>query len=250
MDEWMMVLLVTAIGYLIGSVSFARIVFAWRKPGAPIDPIKTPTTDGQGELVSHAVGATNVMIAFGPRWGMLTSLVDILKAFVPTLVFRILFPEDPYFLICAVAVLIGHLWPVWYSFSGGGGNASIMGMLLAISPLGLIVTHAGGMLIGQFYPILSFLGGIILMIPWFAWRNGIFSAETTFAIVVTLIYVAGQLPEAMQIRKLKKEGHELDLKHVMRMMKRSAATGQTGNQIMEATKLYGKDEVISIEDMK
>ncbi|TFG81427.1 MAG: glycerol-3-phosphate acyltransferase [Erysipelotrichales bacterium] len=95
MDQWMMVLIVLTIGYLIGSVSFARIVFARLKPGLPIDPIKTPTTDGQGELVAHAVGATNVMIAFGPRWGMLTSFVDLLKAFAPTLVFRILFPEDP-----------------------------------------------------------------------------------------------------------------------------------------------------------
>jgi len=129
-------------------------------------------------------------------------------------------------------------------------SASIMGMLLAISPLGLIITHAGGMLIGQFYPILSFLGGIILMIPWFAWRNGIFSAETAFAVVVTVLYVAGQLPEAMQIRKLKKEGHELDLKHVMRMMKRSAATGQTGNQIMEGAKLHGNDAVKAVDDSK
>ncbi|TFG81428.1 MAG: glycerol-3-phosphate acyltransferase [Erysipelotrichales bacterium] len=153
-------------------------------------------------------------------------------------------------MICPIGVLIGHLWPIWYSFSGGGGNASIMGMLLAISPLGLIVTHASGMLIGQFYPILSFLGGIILMIPWFAWQSGIFSAETAFAIVVTVIYVAGQLPEAMQMRKLKKEGHELDLKHVMRMMQRSAATGQTGNQVIEGAKLHGNDTVKSVEDSK
>lgn len=232
MTHWQMVLWVSLIGYLIGSVSFARIIFARLKPGVPIEPIKTPTTDGQSHLVAHAVGATNVMIVFGPKWGMLTSLVDLLKAFVPTLVFRLLFPDDPYYLICAIAVLTGHLWPVWYRFVGGGGNSNILGMLLAISPVGLIVTHTAGMLIGRVYPVLSFLGGVVLTIPWFAWRNGIFSAETAFAIVVTVLYVAGQLPEAMQMRRLKKEGHELDIGHVMRMMKKSAATGQSGNQIM------------------
>lgn len=241
MNQWLMVLLVAVVGYLIGSISFARIVFALLKPGVTPDAIRTPTKDGQGELVAHAIGATNVMIAFGPRWGLLTSIVDVLKAFVPTLVLRLAFPDESYHLICATAVLIGHLWPVWYSFSGGGGNSNIMGMLLAISPLGLLVTHSLGMLIGQINPMFSFLGGVILMIPWFAWQNGIYSAEAAFAIVICLLYVAGQLPEAMQMRKLKREGHELDINHVMRMMKRSAATGQTGQQIMEDSKLVAKE---------
>jgi len=241
MDQWMMFLLVSVLGYLIGSISFARLVFAYLKPGTTPDAIRTPTTDGQAELVAHAVGATNVMIAFGPRWGMMTTLADILKSFVPTLVLRLIYPEDPYFLICPIAILIGHLWPVWYSFRGGGGNSSIMGTLLAISPIGLLVTHSLGMLIGQVYPMFSFLGGIILMIPWFIWQNGIFSAETAFAIIITLLYVAGQWPEAMQIRQLKREGHTLDLKHVMRMMQRSAATGQTGNQIIEESAFIKKN---------
>ena len=90
---------------------------------------------------------------------------------------------------------------------------------------------------GMVNPMFSFLGGIILMIPWFIWQNGLFSAETVFAILMALLYVAGQWPEAMQIRRLKKEGHELDLKHVMRMMRRSAATGHTGNQIIEESKV-------------
>lgn len=241
MDQWLMMLLVGAVGYLIGTVSFARLVFAYLKPGATPDAIRTPTTDGQAELVAHAVGATNVMIAFGPRWGMMTTLADILKSFVPTLLLRLIYPEDPYYLICPIAILIGHLWPVWYAFRGGGGNSSIMGTLLAISPIGLLVTHSLGMLIGQVYPMFSFLGGIVLMIPWFAWQNGVFSAETAFAVIITVLYVAGQWPEAMQIRQLKREGHELDLKHVMRMMKRSAATGHTGNQIIEESAAIKKN---------
>jgi len=233
MTQWQMFVLVALISYLIGSVSFARLVFAWLRPGIPIDRLRTPTTDGQTELVAHAVGATNVMIAFGPKWGMLTSTVDLLKAFVPTLIFRLLYPDEPYFLICAIFVLIGHLWPIWYRFRGGGGNSNILGMLLAISPLGLIVTHTLGMLIGKVYPVLSFLAGVVLTIPWFALRNGIFSAETAFAIIISLLYVGGQLPEAMQMRKITKEGHVLDVDHVMRMMKRSAATGKSGNELIE-----------------
>jgi acyl phosphate:glycerol-3-phosphate acyltransferase len=221
-------LIVAAGGYLIGSVSYARMVFARLKPGQIPDSIRTPSKDGQAELVAHAVGATNVMIAFGPRWGMLVTLLDALKAFLPTLAARLIFPDENYHLICAAAVLAGHLWPVWYRFSGGGGNSSIIGMLLAISPLGLLITHAGGMLIGRLAPIFSFAGGIALTIPWFAVRDGLLSPETAFAVAITAMYILAELPEMKQIRTLKKQGHELDMRHVVTMMKRSAATGQPG----------------------
>lgn len=220
-------LLIASGGYLIGSISFARHVFARLKPGETPDLLRTPTTDFQAELVSHAVGATNVMIAFGARWGILVSLLDALKAFLPTLALRLVFPGEPYHLVVAVAVLIGHLWPVWHRFSGGGGNSSIMGMLLAISPLGLLITHAGGMLIGRFAPMFSFVGGIALTIPWFAIRDGIFSLEVAFAMVITILYVLAELPEIMQLRKLKQNGHQLDYRHVMSMMKKSAATRES-----------------------
>lgn len=241
MEKWMIILLSAVGGYLIGSLSFARFVFARLKPHKEPDRIRTPTADGQAELVSHAVGATNVMIAFGPRWGLLTTALDVAKGFVPTLLLHMVFPDESYHLICAVAVLAGHLWPVWYAFSGGGGNSSIIGMLLAISPFGLLVTHLSGMIIGRVFPMFAFLGGVILTIPWFAWRNGVLSPETAFAVTITLLYVAAQLPEAMQIRQLKRAGHVLDIKHVMHLMKRSAATGRSGSQIMAEMEVKDKD---------
>lgn len=231
MDKWMIFLMAALVGYLIGSISFSRILFAIKRPGVTPDPIRTPTTDGKAELISRSVGATNVMIAFGPRWGMFVSLIDILKTFIPTLVFLLLFPEEKYSLVCATAVLAGHLWPVWHSFKGGGGNSSVIGMLLAISPVGLVVTHVCGMIVGKFLPVFGFLGGVLFMIPWFAIRNGIFSPETLFAIIICLLYVVGQLPEGIQILRLKREGHELDMRYVMNMMKRSAATGKAGSEV-------------------
>jgi len=230
-SDWMLFAVALLGGYLIGSIQPARIVFARLRPGADPDLIRTPTTNGEAELVSHAIGATNVMIAFGPRLGMLTTTLDAAKAFFPTLLLRLLFPDDSYHLACAAAVLVGHIWPVWYGFSGGGGNSSIIGMLLAISPIGLVVTHVGGMIIGRLAPTLAFLGGVALTIPWFAWRNGVMSAETLFAVCITIVYVAGQLPEAMQLWRLKREGHVLDSAHVMSLMKGSARTGKTGAEV-------------------
>jgi glycerol-3-phosphate acyltransferase PlsY len=219
------------IGYLLGSIQFARIMFARLRPGTEPDLIRTPTLDGEAELVSHAIGSTNVMIAFGPRLGILTMALDAAKAFLPVLVLRLLFPGEPYALVCGVAVLVGHVWPVWYRFSGGGGNSSIIGMLLAIDPLAVVVTHVAGMVIGKVMPVFAFLAGVALTIPWFAWRVGPGSPELLFALAITVLYVAGQLPEAAEMRRLKREGHQLDLEHVMRVMRGSARTGKPGAEV-------------------
>lgn len=221
-------LIAAAAGYLLGSISFARLVFARLRPGTEPDLLVTPTTDGETGLVSHAVGATNVMVAFGPRWGMATMALDAAKAFIPTLAFNLAFPGQPYDLICAAAVLTGHLWPVWYRFSGGGGHSSILGMLLAISPVGAVVTHAGGLVIGRFAPKFAYLSGVVLTIPWFVWRNGPGSPEVVFAVTITVLYFFGQLPEILEYRRLRRAGYELDVEYTMRMMKSAGRADATG----------------------
>ena len=228
MNPLILSILIAVTGYLIGSISPARIIFARLRPGEEPVRIRMPSLDGKAELVSHAIGATNVMMTFGSRWGMLTMALDIVKVFLPALILRLTFPGEPYSLIVAAAVLTGHLWPVWHRFSGGGGNSCILGMLLAISPLGLVVTHLGSMLIGKFLPKIAFMSGVVLMIPWFVWRNGLFSPEAIFAVMVTLIYVTGQLPEIIQYVRLKKEGHIIDAAHVMRLMKHSSKQSSGG----------------------
>ena len=221
------------IGYLIGSVQFARLIFARLRPGTEPDLIRTPSFDGEVELVAHHVSSTSVMIAFGPRWGVLTMVLDATKAFVPVLTFSLLFPDQPYALICGVAVLIGHIWPVWYGFSGGGGNACIMGLLLAVDPLALLVTHAAGMVIGRFVPLLAFMSGVALTIPWFVWREGLGSPEVLFAVAITAVYIGGEFHELLEIRRLTREGHKLDIGHTMRLMKGAARTGRTGTEVAD-----------------
>lgn len=221
MHNWESYLLIVVIGYLIGSISFARIIFAFKRPGTEPDRIRSVSTDGKAVLIAHQVGATSVMIAFGRRWGLTATALDMAKAFVPVLALRLVFPEMSYHLFCGAAVLIGHLWPVWYKFSGGGGNSCILGMMLAISPLGLVLTQMGGMLIGKIYPRYLFFAGVVLSIPWFAWRYGIFSPESAFALVISLLYVVSQLPEAIQLERLKKQGYTFEMSQVVDMMKHS-----------------------------
>jgi acyl phosphate:glycerol-3-phosphate acyltransferase len=230
-EPWLSLLGFAGLGYLIGSVSFARLVFALKRPRTPIPVLRTPTTDGQAALVAHAVGATNVMMAFGSRWGILTSVMDVLKGFLPVLVFRIMMPDTPAALVCGVGILVGHLWPVWHRFVGGGGNSSIMGMHFALSPIGMLITQSLGMMLGRRYPMVAFLGGIVLAIPWMMVQFGPLSLEAGFALILAVIYVLGQLPEAMQIRQLRRNGHQLDFGYVMRQMKSATKKSTAGNEV-------------------
>lgn len=225
-----LVALAALVGYLIGSVQFARIVWSHLRPGTDPDPLHIPTTDGEAELVTHMVGSTNVMAAFGRRWGMTVTLLDMLKAFLPVLALRLVLPNEPYAMVLAVALLVGHNWPVWYRFRGGSGSASIMGTLLATDPLALLVTHALGMLVGRVLPLFTFVAGVALTIPWFSWRVGPGSAEMWFGVAATLLYVASQLPEIAGMRRLKRAGHTPDVGQVMGMMKHSARTGRPGSE--------------------
>jgi glycerol-3-phosphate acyltransferase PlsY len=37
-------------------------------------------------------------------------------------------------LCCAAAAVVGHVWPMWYSFRGGKGAATLVGTLVVLSP--------------------------------------------------------------------------------------------------------------------
>ncbi len=230
MEDLGRIALFAVIGYLIGSISFARIILALKRPGEEIVRIRTVSEDEEVVLVSHAVGATNVLMTLGKNWGLTTMLLDILKAFIPMILVKYLYPDELYYLFCGIFVLIGHLWPLWFGFQGGGGNSVVMGMIFAVSPLGLLAAMVSGMAIGMFLPTLAFIASVGMAIPWFMLTKGIFSPETYFAVVVTIIYFLGQLPETLQFLRFKKAGHTFDTSHVMKMMKRETKKKTVENE--------------------
>ncbi|SFO06133.1 glycerol-3-phosphate acyltransferase [Proteiniclasticum ruminis] len=219
MMEWQLFILLAVLGYLIGSISFARILFHVKRPGEEPVKIRTVSTDGSIVMETHAVGATSALLAFGKKWGLLIMALDLLKALMPMTLYRVL-GEEPYgHLVLGNFILMGHLWPVYNLRKGGGGNSTAMGMMLAASPLGFLVTQVLGMVIGMKMKGVMFMAGILLSIPWFMMTKGIFSAETLFALVMSVTYLAAQMPETMKFLQLKKKGYTFDSDQVLHMMR-------------------------------
>jgi glycerol-3-phosphate acyltransferase PlsY len=156
--DWRIAVAAALLGYLLGSLSFARI--AVRLSGKPVDighwEVRLP---GGETFTSDIVSATSVRLALGPRYGCLVSMLDMAKVAVPTLAFRLWAPDEPYYYIVAAAGVVGHDYPVFHRFHGGHGESAILGGLLVVDPVALVGTTILGFGIG-------FLAGSILVVRW------------------------------------------------------------------------------------
>ncbi|QQS16675.1 MAG: glycerol-3-phosphate 1-O-acyltransferase PlsY [Neisseriales bacterium] len=111
-----------AIAYLFGSLSFAVMISQLIK--AP-----DPRLYGSGNP-----GATN-MLRGGRKWAALCTLLgDGAKGWI--VVKLALFCQTDIWIVagCAVCVLLGHIYPLFFCFKGGKGVATALGILLALSP--------------------------------------------------------------------------------------------------------------------
>ena len=124
MSEWIFVLG----AYLLGSVSFGILVS--RLFGLP-----DPRTVGSGNP-----GATNVLRSGKKAAAALTLLGDAGKGWLAVWLAQVYGLTLEWQCAVALAVFLGHLYPLFYRFKGGKGVATAAGVLLAMSPwLGLCV---------------------------------------------------------------------------------------------------------------
>lgn len=111
--------------YLIGSISFAVVV-------SKLFRLNDPRTYGSGNP-----GATNVLRSGNKAAALLTLLGDGAKGWLAVwLVYRFgpqFGVEEGGVALVALAVFLGHLWPVFFRFVGGKGVATALGVLLGLN---------------------------------------------------------------------------------------------------------------------
>lgn len=202
------------ISYFIGSISFARVVTYLWTSGKDISEHEIPVDGTTDSYKVVSIGANSAASLLGPKAGMTISILDILKVFLPTLFFKLYFPDQPaYALIAAVAGLIGHIWPIYYRFHGGVGFSAIMGGLLVIDWLSILVTPIAGLLLGMVVfrnMIVASLSWLWLLIPWFWWRTGGDLAHILFAVALNVLFLLAMFPEYQTAMKYKKEGKYIE----------------------------------------
>ena len=127
-------IIMAVIAYLIGSVNFSVII---SKKMAGFDV---------REKGSGNAGSTNVLRTVGKKAAIITLICDILKGVVSVLIALLVgviageFANSAIVVeIAALAVVIGHTFPVFFGFRGGKGVATSLGVILIVNwKIGLI----------------------------------------------------------------------------------------------------------------
>jgi len=216
MDEVSISLVIVVISYLFGSISFARLISRLVAPEVDLNNIHMPNEDGSEGQLLKTVGATTASIKLGPRVGCTIGILDILKGVLPVLIIKLLYPERFYFLIASVFVVVGHNWPIYYHFRGGGGMSPTYGGFFVVDFIGTIVSALAGMIFGFFIirdVLIAYLSGLWFYLLWMI----LFKSNwqyIVYAVVMNIIFIIALIPDVKDYVKKKKAG-QVDLRASM-----------------------------------
>ena len=165
---------VVVIAYLLGSIPFGLII-GKLKSGVDIR-----------EHGSGKTGATNVMRTIGTKLGILTLVLDVVKATGAVMLATVIIDGSSGILTiggvsvywqhiaqvaAGLAAIAGHNWPVFAKFKGGRGVTAYFGTLFAIFPpagilgaevVAIAALRSRHMSLGS---ILGALAALCLMVP-------------------------------------------------------------------------------------
>jgi acyl phosphate:glycerol-3-phosphate acyltransferase len=122
----MMAFLVLPIAYLLGAIPFGYLLVKWQTGG-------DVRSSGSGNI-----GATNVLRTTGRAAGIATLLLDIAKGYLAVWIAGRLTENNPVWTsLAAVAVILGHAYPIFLGFKGGKAVASFIGAFGFLTPLAI-----------------------------------------------------------------------------------------------------------------
>jgi len=159
----MLVLVPIFIAYLIGGIPFGLLI---------------PRLVGVADIRrqgSGNIGATNVWRVLGFKAAIWVYLGDIAKGFVAVMIARYFLTQypsdgltgDTLLVLCALAAVIGHVFPVYLRFRGGKGVNTALGGVIALLPLEAVISFivfAVVVAISRYVSLGSMLGALALLV--------------------------------------------------------------------------------------
>jgi acyl phosphate:glycerol-3-phosphate acyltransferase len=193
--------LVVIVAYLIGTIPFGYLIVRMSGGG------------DVRETGSGGTGATNVSRSTGKAAGVLTLVLDALKG-----AFAVLFAKVAasggtlvgggmavdggagvkwIVAAAAIAVVVGHIFPVWLGFRGGKGVATAVGIFVVLAPFALLcagIVFVAVVSLTRYVSLASLSAAA--SIPLFVWTQKFFiepraeiRASLAAALVVALLIV-------------------------------------------------------------
>lgn len=139
---------------------------------------------------SGNAGASNATIAMGKKAGLFCALFDIFKAYISVKISIRLYPLFKLAgIIAGVCCILGHMFPIFMSFQGGKGLASLGGMLLAYNAkvfISLLVVELIVVLVTDYICVVPTSGSLLFLM--YLITEGALLA-ITFAPVVYVIII-------------------------------------------------------------
>ena len=136
-------LIVVVLAYLLGSISFAIVV-------SRVVGLADPRSFG-----SKNPGATNVLRSGNKGAAAATLMLDAFKGWLAVWLASTYGPrygiDDTGLAAVALAVFLGHLYPVFFGFKGGKGVATALGVLIALEWWLGLATAATWLVIAVFF---------------------------------------------------------------------------------------------------
>lgn len=109
------------ISYFLGNISPAILI--GRAMGIDI------RKEGSGNA-----GTTNVLRVLGKKAAAATLAIDVLKGVAAVLIGKYI-GGQALAMVCGMAALLGHIWPVVFQLRGGKGIATAFGVVVTVQPL-------------------------------------------------------------------------------------------------------------------
>jgi glycerol-3-phosphate acyltransferase PlsY len=161
----MRVVVVLIVAYLLGSIPFGYLI------------VRLTGRGDVRETGSGGTGATNVSRRAGKAAGVLTLLLDGAKGTFAALIAGVALSGQRATInvrwvvaAAAVAVIAGHIFPVWLKFRGGKGVATAAGALFMVAPFALLCAGLVFVIVVALTRHVS-LGSLTaaVLIPFFLW---------------------------------------------------------------------------------